>query len=61
MLCGFQPLHPLGDLGKVPACLDVRVPVGRVGAANALELGDGAEAKPQAAGLHWVTRKTLGI
>lgn len=56
-----QPFHPLGNLGKVTACLDVRVPVGRVGAANALELGDGTEAKSQAAGLHRVTRKALGV
>ena len=57
-----QPLHALGDLSKVTACLDVGVPVGRVGAANALELGDGAEAKSQArATLHRVARKAFGV
>lgn len=57
-----HPLHTLGDLGKVAACLDVRVPVVRVGAANAFKLGDGAEAKSQArATLHRVARKAFGV
>ena len=61
-LGSVQPLHLLGDLGEVTACLDVGVPVGRIGAANALELGDGAEAKSQACTtLHRVTRKALGV
>ena len=56
-----QPLHALGDLSKVAACLDVGVPVGRIDAANALELGDGAETKSRAASLHRVARKALGV